>query len=494
MPRPGTGAPVYTRIEADARFEPLGRGIARRIDPMDIFLWAMRTASWQPAVNAYLHADGSVSHDLTMATFMAGANWPSFARFYVDPVNGDDLNDGSTWLLAKRTIRQLVGTSDNKVIILPNGSLFDLSDGIRAQNISAHTVIMTEDIYGEPARITSRMQKAPPAWTWDAAEGLWKWVGAPVDLTMGSALDLAHNDTMGNPLRFVPWGTLADCKASTFRLYRDVATATVYLNHPSGALADMSSVVVHYGVSLLNNGNAGNAGKWCRVLNVDFEGSGATLFSSSGPTGNASADNGLYRCRMLWCGMRLAGNGPAAGNAVFGKEPGSTILWEVEAVGSSSDGFNWQDSHKFVEVDCIGHRNGYRADDDHVASNQGSTSHGAFGLRIGGFYGQNGGPGVQDVKSGGVAGMTLCVGSSFYSTAWLRVDSDNADVVSGVSIFTDEACVALISPRWVAPDGTASTSPRKFQATSHTTFLIDVLPPSGEYLVEPFAKAYGGLI
>ncbi|RYG35090.1 hypothetical protein EON81_13725 [bacterium] len=508
MPRPNTGVPGYTQAEADERFalagdvytqaeangkfDPQGRGIARRLSFSGLPLWNARTSSWVPDVRVYLHQDGSVSHDMTMSTFMAGQDWTGYTRFFVDPVNGSDSNNGSTWALAKQTLRYLVGTSTNKVIITRNGALFDHNDGPRGGGLGAHTVLMTEDLNGAPARITSRMRKTAPPWTWDAALSLWKWAGAPVDSVMGCAMDLTHPDAEGNPYRYDPYGTLAACQAAPYRLFRDVAGTTIYINHPGGSGADVTGIIPHYGVSCLNN----NVPYWFRSLNMDWECSGAACYSNNPTAGTTTSDQGFYKNRFLFCGTRLVSGNPATGNSTYCSEPGKTINWRCEALGSSSDGFNYQSGHRSIEIECRGMANGYRAADEHATTNQGSTNHGSHCIRINGEYGRNGGPGIQDVKAGGLESISVNVGCCTYDSLWVRGDSpsDAADVVAGITVYADVASIVLIRHRFARPDGTPSTSAKSIWAAASSTILMDQLPASGKVVTEASAKVFGGLV
>ncbi|RYG32829.1 hypothetical protein EON81_19710 [bacterium] len=477
-----------SQMEAEAAFAPKN---PRRVNLAGIPMWTVRTGGWVPQVNAYVHDDGSVSHDLTMSTLMQGQDWTGFTRVYIDPINGNDLNNGNSWGTAKKTIRQTIGDPGNRVIIVPNGSLFDHNDGPRGGNVGGHTVLMTEDIEGTPARITSRMRKTAPPWVWDAGLGLWKWPAAPTDLVMGCAFDLTHADEEGNPYRYDPYGSLAACQAGVYRLFRDVAATTIYIKHPAGAAADVTGIVPHYGVSCINN----NAPYWFRGLNLDFECAGAACYSNNPTSGTTTSDQAFYRCRFE-IGTRLVSGNPATGNSTYASEPGHSLFWRCTAQGSSSDGFNYQAGHKSIEVECRGMANGYRASDEHSTTNQGSTNHGSHCFRILGEYGRNGGPGIQDVKSGGLESISVNVGCWTYDSLYVRSDnpSDAADVVAGITIYADSAQIVLIAHKFERPDGTPSTSSKSVWVASNSIILMDTAPAPDKVVVEPSAKLWRGLV
>lgn len=98
------------------------------------------------------------------------------------------------------------------------------------------------------------------------------------------------------------------------------------------------------------------------------------------------------------------------------------LFQNCEAAYAQRDGFNYHDSEVDsslkscgLEIDCIGHDNGLRADAEH-ASNNGSTMHdGGKILRINGLYYRNAGGNVADISSNTKSYNYGCVAFDSYA-------------------------------------------------------------------------------
>lgn len=132
-------------------------------------------------------------------------------------------------------------------------------------------------------------------------------------------------------------------------------------------------------------------GKNVYLEGLKIYGGGSSLSTSNGLI-NHTSTNPVYNLYMKDCKVKYSIND----NKGIFISKSHAYIQNVESAKNNSDGFNYHNAAKAIEIDCVGRDNGYSG-----ANDNGSSIHEASAIiRINGEYMRNYGPNVIDINEG----------------------------------------------------------------------------------------------
>lgn len=295
---------------------------------------------------------------------------------YVDPVNGNDNFDGSSFEWAMKTIPAAIAKSPVVIFLKPGiyalGNYPD--DYVAASNIAIKVV-------GGRAQFISQ-NNTQSAWTLSSGTVYVSTIAG--SSTPVGVVDLSRTDEFGTPDILTPTASVAACQATPKSFYYDSGPRNMYVNTSTGGAPSDASVRAYNSTSTFRHSSPTAK---VYLENIDFIG---------GTGGAISARNGSTASVLITKDCKFLGNYNSNGADI--KDIGLYIGINCLAAYNANDGFNYTEfngiSPHFVEVDCVAYR--------HTASGttNGSTSHNnCVGLRLGTDTFGNSGPGIADVGS-----------------------------------------------------------------------------------------------
>lgn len=293
---------------------------------------------------------------------------------YVDPVNGSDTFDGSSFEWAMKTIPAAIAKVPAVVFIRP---------GVYIQTNYPGAYVGGSDIAIRCVDgRASFVSLSTTFGTWALSSGSTYVSTVGGSPTPVGVVDMQHTDALGCPVILNNAGSLAACQATPGTFWYDSGPRNMYV-HLIDNTAPTNALVMPFGSANTFRHSSGSAKVY--LSDIDFIGGtgGAISARDAGINGVLVTE----RCRFI-------GNYNSNGADI--KDIGLCIMVDCVATRNAADGFNYTayngvDPH-FIEVGCVGFKNGTGG------TNNGSTAHDVcVGLRINCDAAFNGGPGFGDV-------------------------------------------------------------------------------------------------
>lgn len=322
---------------------------------------------------------------------------------YVDYAGGSDSNDGSTWVLAKKTVNGALTSTAYTTIPTPTSPAtiyirpgrYGLGESINSNPLLRDTNLVGID--GTP-ELSSANYGDRVTWTSEPGVGTGVW-STPYVAADGFNLVVFDEgtldaDSLPSFVKEVASG--AGMSASSHR----ILTNKLYVrlldsSKPGTRLAWAANNADTNAVTVASDGFKFYA------ENIRFA-YGANAFHSSGNTGQVV----LLQCEFFG----------GYNKGVESEKSHPTLTWIENCISrrNNQDGFSYRGTSRAVEVNCLSISNGYQATLIAAGSNNGSTAHDAARVvRIGGQYIFNADRNVHDITGcrsfnvGVTAGYTL---------------------------------------------------------------------------------------
>lgn len=363
---------------------------------------------------------------------------------YVDPVNGLDTFDGSSFDWPMKTIPAAIAKAPEVIFIKPT---IYVQSNYPGGYTSANDVAIKA--VGGRAQFVS-LASTFSAWAVDSGTTYFTTVGGSP--TPVGAVDFQHVDEFGAPRILTQAASLADCRITPNSFWYDATPRNMYVNLIDGS-APTAEKVMPYGAG--NTLRHSSATAKVYVSDIDFIGGtgGAISARDAGVNGVLIAE----RCRFL-------GNYNSNGADI--KDIGLTVFIDCSAAYNGNDGFNYGlyngISPHFIEIGCFGYSN------KSIGTGNGSTSHdNCVGLRINCDAAFNAGPGFADVNNANTLSVNV--------TSRANGPSVNA------SGFRADGATAMVYLDGASADGNSGAD---FEATTGSTLRIR----------DAYAKTYAGSI
>lgn len=330
---------------------------------------------------------------------------------YVDPVNGNNSNDGSSWLLAKKSVvNAITGTSANIIQLKPGW--YPYSEGLQGTSITRDISLICED--GIATLTTAADQSAVVLTTDGTYPNTYSGIPAFTGRT-NIAIDSSNLNEYGVPIRLTPVADAATVNSTPNSIYLD-GTGRVYVRLFDDRAPD-DNFYYFRGFGNLVSSTPSKV----FVQNVNFYGASANPSYMNNATSSSTKMCVFVNCRFSY------GNDNGSYNTNYVQ----SLFFNCGTFYNYEDGFDYigQGSSGF-EYYCIGSYNGY----DNNANN-GSTGHNlARVISVGCDYQYNMGKCVQDINEGT---YRYCVGvSSGNSRGTVAADQYGFAVGSGTGTTT----------------------------------------------------------
>ncbi|UTR15516.1 hypothetical protein MM221_02690 [Salipaludibacillus sp. LMS25] len=307
----------------------------------------------------------------------------SLKTYYVDPVGGNDSNDGTSWESAWQTLGRANNESDCDVLEVRTGVYGHVSEGFRRPK-------------NTNMKIISDGGKSIFFYGYDATYRTWTNEGGGCFSTSANIANMqyvadANNRNMNTPKMPVRLGksdSISDCIATANTFFYDSSRNRLYIHTFDGRQPDRAVMITP------------GTGNPLFIRDQDISGDISYYFENwifeggANVTSNESSKRifiGFKNCEFSYSetsnGLNVRGN-------VF------SYCDSCLAEYNYQDGFNYHDDDYLggiaVEVDCVGRFNGLERDTN---IDNGSTVHDGISIiRVNGIYHENQGRNVHDIE------------------------------------------------------------------------------------------------
>lgn len=297
------------------------------------------------------------------------------AKYYVDPVNGSDSNNGLSRANAFQNISHAMSRSDVGTIYLCGG-IYQRGNAFFGTPItkSIDFIGIDDGVYLTTGSWTSMTLMGGYSYTYRGSRS-----NSP-----SFVIDITAINEYGDPTKYTNVNSIADVESTPGSWYHN--SGYLYMHTLDGSIPDSTKIII-----CSSAGNASVQGN----ISVYFENCtfiGGTTGTIEAVSTAANDDTYLYAkdCKFLYTDNINA-------DAVMCKGTRLTIFQNCIAAYSQKDGFNYHALNGIapnaIEINCIGRNNGNIED----SNDQGSTIHDAGNIiRINGIYYENYGQGTGD--------------------------------------------------------------------------------------------------
>lgn len=331
----------------------------------------------------------------------------STTTYYVDPVNGNNSNNGTSEGTAFATVFKAytVAVSGDTIIML--GSIYS-----RTQFMQGNTIEKSINIIGKNKvtigthDVLSYTKTAGYTYIYQASR-----------TNVYDVVDIS----LGEPYPYIKVASLSVCDSTPGTWYHD--ETILYIHTLDGLIPDNNKILALLSVT--------QAVTTCTTENVRLYMENLSLFG--GATGTLLFKNSVtYTTPSVYaknCDFYFAHGDTTNGNAVNILGAQYAFFQGCKAAYAKKDGFNYHAQNgripKAIEVNCTGSNNGDNSIAGTENTNNGSTIHdGGQIIRVNSTYYGNMGCNVADVHVGTKA---LCLGCSSYRSASQTTDIYNSD-------------------------------------------------------------------
>lgn len=293
---------------------------------------------------------------------------------YVDPINGNNLNDGRSFEWPLATFAEAISAAPKVIFCKPG--VYDLGNypgTYTGGDISIRCIGGQAIFVPRPFTFSSWAVHSGSTYVTTVA-------GSPTPV---GAVDLGTLDKFGLPTVLAGVASLAECQATEGTYFYDAAGPRKMYVHLAGGKVPTAAEVMPYSLGILFRHSA--PGSKVHISDAIF------INGSGGAVGARDAD-----INAVLIAERCYGIGSFNKNGFDILDVGLAISINCIANGNFNDGFNYTAfnglSPHFIEIGCVGYGN--KAD----GTGNGSTSHDDVrGFRINCDYALNAGPGMADV-------------------------------------------------------------------------------------------------
>lgn len=360
-------------------------------------------------------------------------------KVFIDPVNGNDQADGTSFDWAKKTFASALEQEPGVIFVKPG--VYDTTNWLgtysAARDLSVQCV-------GGQAIFVSRLV---PFSAWALHDGTTYVSTVGGSASAVGAADLGYSDQYGMPTFLPLAANLAACQSTPGTAFWDAADGRkLYVNLKDGRTPTSTDVLPLNSTVVFRHSAPGQK---VHVRNCIFVGGGGGCISARGAGSNS-----------VLIAEDCAAVGMYNTNAFDIKDVGLNINVRCIAGQSYNDGFNYTAlngvSPHFIEIDCIGYGNFGEE------TSNGSTAHyDCIGLRVNTIAAGNRGPGIVDVGNS----RTYSVGCvSCRNTGSTNANGFRADVSS--IMYLDKCCAFENQATDVAATGSSQIKVRGTEATT----------------------------
>ena len=326
------------------------------------------------------------------------------AAYYVDPVNGDNTNNGSKYspyATLKQAITAMNSAGSSRTIYLKSGE-YEFTDVGTLPTATQNFNLICQD--SDPAILTLASTESS-GWAQNSTHSnVYEKTLTLGDVDPLWAYDTGNLDVYGEPIPLTVKASIADVSSAENSCF--VNGSIIYIRMKGDASPNSSTRIrVLRDMPGINTGN-----RLFYMENIHFLGGN----TSSLDIGNFTATVVAKNCRFSY----------AYANDVIDVDSNANTCIFINTTASYSrlaDGFNYHDGCDAVEIDCIGHHNGLEGG----PNNNGSTQHdGGRIIRINGDYSFNQNRNIHDINDDTEAWMLGCqagdaqiVGGTSYTSA-----------------------------------------------------------------------------
>lgn len=351
-------------------------------------------------------------------TYYSDFSWDGFKNSftgttaYVDPVNGNNSNNGSTPLLAKKSIiNAITGTSATTIEI--TGDFYDYVNGLQGTLLNRDIRIICPS---GTATVTTAALASDLVFSVDGTyPNTYSAVYAPSGLS-DNALDVTNLNADDIPIKLTPVADAATVNSTPNSIFTNNTTRRVYVRLFDDRAPDAN---FYYLRNLANiNGQSTNR---LYVENVNFWGSSGNVANLHNSNSSTTKQSVFVNCQFNY----------GLDNGTYTSFYAQTFFNACSTYYNLGDGFDYiQSVASGFEFYCRGSYNGYDNN-----NNNGSTAHdGAKVISVGGTYEYNRGKCIQDID---VTTARYAVGvTSGNSTSTVLADSYGWAVGSGTGLTT----------------------------------------------------------
>ena len=326
-------------------------------------------------------------------------------NYYVDPVNGNNSNNGLTRQTALKTIQYAVMTKGARVLRLLKGNQFYG----RTNTFDITADISTSEpliIIGEEDGVFLAQSDKASQYIWTAEDNVWKAPRSLVD----NVFDFNQTTPEGNPLHLIKCESLVECKSTINSFFADASL--VYINTSDGnAPTSKFELVLRVLQQYVPSENV----PFVYFENITFANSaGGNVLIKNNATTQFNTKVYLFKCKGL--GNHLTNN--------FSIDNIKECwLQDCEAYDAKNDGFNYHTSKlssgytpmNVVEINCKGSRFGQNYPNE-TSSNASTVHEGITIIRMNSVFTYGRGGVVADVD--GAKSLNLNVDVRYnYATA-----------------------------------------------------------------------------
>lgn len=373
IPETEDDSEALSSISGRQKFD-IRRDLPRHITPPAGFGWNVPCSVWR-------ERGGAIRTDFDVRQYRY---WGNGTYEYVDPINGNEANDGLTWATAKRDPSAALNSRSAATIYIAPGTyhrsdFHDWGTTRIARNVS---IICPNGI----AKITRRAGGASlPAFTLDTGTTY-----VVVRNNIFSVYDAYNYDEYGDYLSMPAYASLALLNAAPYGYFRD--GANTYVKRIDGLQPDYLNTAIFLIESQFVLGQSGDTHVY--MENIWIEG------GSSGYDIDPAVANDVIKYYALNCSYKYSTVGD--GLSVFGAT--EIMLQKCSGARTFADVVSYHEDTvtspgllgRALEVDCTWRRAG----EDNLPStnNNGTTAHDGWTVaRINVQSYRNGGPQIADV-------------------------------------------------------------------------------------------------
>jgi hypothetical protein len=350
-----------------------------------------------PLVSIYRMAGGVYAAAFNPDLYRPFANSAADATIYVDPVSGNDANDGTS-ASPKQSLAAAVATAVDNLRVVAKGGVYVGSLGFDGATITASRLIV-ESWDGAPV-VSSRVVSGVS----------WTHVGNNVYTATvanaGCVVDASNPAPNGMPDWLYPRTSQADVEATPGTYWID--GSTVYVHTFDSRAPDADIIVYDTQPNFIYSVNGGIA--W--MSDIHCYGGDSPLrmryaVQARAGTFYLTRCSGNYGCSST--------SGVGNGVQIDGKWSG--VLVECSAALNLRDGFNYKGVGfvvpNIVEIGCNGSDNGREGADHGSGSHNGSTMHDAGTIvRINGTYLRN----LRNIHD--VSDPVVATNNGYFTHSW----------------------------------------------------------------------------
>lgn len=343
-------------------------------------------------------------------------------KYYVDPVNGNEANDGLSWATALKRLKTAATKADVDSVEVAAGTVY--------RNDLPATITRSMTIKAKAGADVVLSAHDSLAWTKTTGKNITYQAARS---TVGAVYDSLYKDQNGDYKKLVSRATLDELDLNPGSWYTD--GTTVYVSLSDSRAAD-ANVRAYLNVNFLTAVN-------CTVCLKDLRMEGGRTVDITN-----SANESVYvkNCEFKY--------GVVSNGGLTIKGCDKIIVQNCLAALNENDGFNYHANGsvlpKVIEINCVGRDNGSADNNDN-----GSSIHdGGAIIRINGKYCGNLGPNAADVNDGTDSWNLGCIAYGSKGAA----GSSNADflVSTGSAEMWLDGCVGYGSENSLGVNDAAS--------------------------------------